>query len=259
MALREDDIAKAGVLLAGAWSQSALLEGLPDHLYPGDFAEAAAIQTTMAAVIGDEVVGWKVAGAPGPMIGRIFGSHLYAGSAVLPARQAIHRPAIESEVGFQLNTNLPVRSHPYEHAEVMAAATLTFTFEIVGTRFSSGMHIPDTEYQRLAIIADNSAGAGLVVGPQVQDWRDLSLLDIPIELRVDDGELEPSNPMENRTDPVVTLTWLANELSDRGIGLRAGQYVTTGSATLLREISPGSTAVARFGDFGEIKIALEVG
>ncbi len=256
MPMSEDDIAKAGTLLAGAWSQSALLEGLPNYLYPKTFEEAAAIQTAMAAVIGDRVVGWKVAGAPGPMIGRIFESHCYVNAATLPARQARHRPALESEIGFQVTRDLPVRQAPYAREEVMAAATLTFTFEIVGTRFANGMHIPDTEVQRLAIIADNSAGAGLVAGPQVQDWHGISLLDIPVELRVDGGAKEPANPMP-RHDPVDTLRWLANELSDRGIGLKAGHYVTTGSATLLRELPPGSSAVATFGEFGAIEIALE--
>ena len=256
MPMSEDDIAKAGTLLAGAWSQSALLEGLPKYLYPSDFAEAAAIQTAMAAVIGDPVVGWKVAGAPGPMIGRIFASHCYLDAATLPARQVRHRPALESEIGFQISRDLPVREAAYEREEIIDAAILTFTFEIVGTRFANGMHIPDTEVQRLAIIADNSAGAGLVVGPQVRDWRGISLLDIPVELRIDGGAKEPANPMP-RHDPVDTLRWLANELSNRGIGLRAGQYVTTGSATMLRELPPGSSAVATFGDFGAIEIALE--
>ena len=256
MAMSEDDIAKAGTLLAGAWSQSALLEGLPSYLYPGDFTEAAAIQTAMAAVIGDPVVGWKVAGAPGPMIGRVFASHCYHDGPTLPARQTRHRPALECEIGFQVTRDLPVREAPYEREEVMDAAILTFTIEIVGTRFANGMHIPDTEHQRLAIIADNSAGAGLVAGPQIADWHGISLLDIPVELRIDGGAKEPANPMP-RHDPVDTLRWLANELSDRGIGLTAGQFVTTGSATMLRELTPGSSAVATFGDYGAIEIALE--
>ena len=103
---------------------------------------------------------------------------------------------------------------------------------------------------------DNSAGAGLVVGPQVQDWCGISLLDVPVELRLDGGAKEPTNLMP-RHDPVDTLCWLANELSSRSIGLTAGQFITTGSATMLRELPPGSSAVATFGDYGVIEIALE--
>lgn len=256
MPMNEDSIAKAGTLLAGAWSQSALLEGLPNYLYPKDVHEAAAIQSAMAAMIGDAVVGWKVAGAPGPMVGRIFASHCHQGAVTLPARQARHRPALECEIGFQVTQEFPAGATTYTRDEVAEAARLTFTIEIVGTRFANGRHIPDTEEQRLAILADNAAGAGLVVGPQLADWRDLQLLDIPVELRVDGGAKEPANPLP-RHDPVGTLHWLVNELSDRGIGMRAGQFVTTGSATKLCELKPGSSAVATFGDYGVIEVALE--
>jgi len=258
MAMNEDAIAKAGTLLAGAWSQSALLEGLPSYLFPGDIHEAAEIQDAMAAMIGDAVVGWKVAGAPGPMVGRIFASHCHQGAVTLPARQTRHQPALECEIGFQVTRDFPARAQAYGREEVAKAALLTFTIEIVGTRFANGRHIPDTEEQRLVILADNAAGAGLVVGPQLADWHDLELLDIPIELRVDGGAKEPANPLP-RHDPVDTLHWLVNELSDRDIGLRSGQFVTTGSATKLCLLQPGSSAVATFGDYGAIEIALEGG
>jgi len=254
--MNEDSIAKAGTLLAGAWSQSALLEGLPNYLTPSNVHEAAAIQSAMAAMIGDAVVGWKVAGAPGPMVGRIFASHCHQGAVTLPARQVRHRPALECEIGFQIVRDFPAGAATRTRDEVAEAARLTFTIEIVGTRFANGLHIPGTEEQRLAILADNAAGAGLVVGPQLADWRDLDLLDIPIELRVDGGAKEPATPSP-RHDPLDILHWLTNELSDRGIGLRAGQFVTTGSATKLCELKPESSAVAIFGDFGSAEVALE--
>jgi 2-keto-4-pentenoate hydratase len=52
------------------------------------------------------------------------------------------------------------------------------------------------------------------------------------------------------------MTWLANELSARGIGLAAGQLVTTGSATMSQPLSPGRSAIAIYGDLGEIRIAV---
>lgn len=257
MADREIEIAAVGDMLAEAWRDFTSLEALPERLYPRDLAEAAAMQVAMARAIGEPVVGWKVGGSPGPMVGRIFASHRYIGTAMLPAAQAAHQPAIECEVAFRLDKALPVRSAPHEREEVLAAATLVFAIEMVGTRFTDGKHIPDTEHERLAIVADNAAGAGLIVGPEVADWRDLSLLDIPVDLRIDGGAPMPPNPMEGRHDPAATLVWLANELSDRGIGLEAGQHVTTGSATLIQRLPAGSTAVARFADFGEITIGLE--
>lgn len=257
MSTRENNITAAGELLAKAWRESTTIDSLPEPLFPHDLTEAAAIQTAMAHAIGDTVVGWKVGGAPGPMVGRIFSACLYADTASLPAQQRHHQPGVECEIAFRLDQALPVRPLAYHREEVMNAATLVFTLELVGTRFSNGKHIPDNDHERLTIVADNSAGAGLIVGPEVNDWHALSLLEIPVELRIDEGDPMPLTPSTNRTDPVEILVWLANELSTRDIGLSAGQYVTTGSATLLQLLKPGSTAVARFGNFGEITVSLQ--
>jgi 2-keto-4-pentenoate hydratase len=48
--------------------------------------------------------------------------------------------------------------------------------------------------------------------------------------------------------PMVPLTWLANELSRTGIGMKAGQTVSTGT---LRP-KPGETYVADLGPFGSV-------
>lgn len=152
--------------------------------------------------------------------------------------------------------DLPAQAHEYGEDEVAAAADLVFTMEIVDSRFEGGKIIPDDEGERLLIVADNAANAALVIGPEIAEWGALSLLDIAVELRIDGGAPEPENPAANRTEPLAVLTWLANELSACGIGLRAGQYVTPGSATIPRPLPHGGQAVARYGDHAVMTIAL---
>ena len=55
-------------------------------------------------------------------------------------------------------------------------------------------------------------------------------------------------------DPRNALTWLANTLSARGMGLKAGQIVTTGSAANVIKVNPGDTVVADFGDLGVTEV-----
>ncbi len=52
--------------------------------------------------------------------------------------------------------------------------------------------------------------------------------------------------------PMVPLTWLANELSRTGIGLKAGQMVSTGTLTGMLRPKAGETYVADFGAFGSV-------
>ena len=52
--------------------------------------------------------------------------------------------------------------------------------------------------------------------------------------------------------PLVPVTWLANELSRTGIGLRAGQTISTGTLTGMLRPKPGETYVADFGPLGTV-------
>ena len=56
-------------------------------------------------------------------------------------------------------------------------------------------------------------------------------------------------------DPVVSLTWLANDLAVRGEGLRAGDHVTTGSCHVVVTAEPGDTVSADFGALGVAEVS----
>jgi 2-keto-4-pentenoate hydratase len=52
--------------------------------------------------------------------------------------------------------------------------------------------------------------------------------------------------------PLVPLTWLANELSRTGVGMTAGQVISTGTLTGMLRPHAGETYVADFGPFGTV-------
>jgi 2-keto-4-pentenoate hydratase len=55
---------------------------------------------------------------------------------------------------------------------------------------------------------------------------------------------------------MVPLTWLANELSRTGIGLKAGQMISTGTLTGMLAPKAGETYVSDFGPFGSVTVVL---
>ena len=247
-----DKIERAAKLLAEAWRGPSTLEAVPADLRPANMEEAVATQDAMAAAIGEEVVGWKVAGQPGAPVGRVFASTSYENGATLP-HDRFKRCFLESELALRLDRDLPPRDAAYTDAEVADACTLVLTVELVGSRLTEGKVIPDTEDEKRFIVADNAAQLGLVVGPDVPGWRDMEALDLPISATVG-GDPLPEQPRENRRDPVVVTHWLANELSRRGIGLTRGQIVTTGSATIPSPLPPGQEAVVDYGALGTITL-----
>jgi 2-keto-4-pentenoate hydratase len=56
-------------------------------------------------------------------------------------------------------------------------------------------------------------------------------------------------------DPRIALTWLANHLSKRGIGLKAGDIVTTGTCITPLPIAPGDRVIAEFLGLGQVTVA----
>jgi 2-keto-4-pentenoate hydratase len=57
--------------------------------------------------------------------------------------------------------------------------------------------------------------------------------------------------------PLNALTWLANQLSSQGIGLKAGQYVTTGVTMEVYMGQRGDRITADFGPLGQVDLAFE--
>ena len=57
-------------------------------------------------------------------------------------------------------------------------------------------------------------------------------------------------------DPLEAMTWLANHLCARGLQLRSGELVTSGTCTPIVAIAPGQSAVARFEGVGAVELRL---
>lgn len=248
--MTNDRITEAARLLAEAWCAGRFIDPLPDRLRPRDVAEATAVQDAMIRFIGLPVAGWKVAGSPGPLLGRILAPRVFASPAVLP-QPAFAAPRIECELGFRLLRDLPPRPRAYKAEEVAEACQLITCLEITATRIAGGRHSADDAPM---YIADNGMQGGLVMGARIDDWRNLSLLDIAVDLRIAGGPSQPLTPRVGRNDPFDVMVWLANALSERGLGLSAGQAATLGSVTLSQPLAPGQTAVADYGRFGAIEV-----
>ena len=58
-------------------------------------------------------------------------------------------------------------------------------------------------------------------------------------------------------DPRVALTWLVNELSALGIGIRSNELVTTGTCMRPLEVEPGDEVVADFRILGSVRVRIQ--
>lgn len=248
-----DKTAALAQRLLEARGSGAAIAALPPELVPASPAEAYRVQDLVARALG-RIAGWKVGAASPdaePNCAPLFADLVAASPARFPAAR-FPLGGIEGELAFRFGTALPPRPEPYGEEEVwQAAATLHPAIELVQSRFAD-LRAQD----KLALLADNQSNGAFCYGSALTDWRRVDFLAQKAELAID-GAVRASAIGGNAAGhPRRLLAWLANHLSQRGVGLAAGDMVTTGTHTGLVFATAGASIVARFPGIGEARLAL---
>jgi 2-keto-4-pentenoate hydratase len=227
------------------------IDDLPPALRPKTLEEAYYVQDLMLQALG-KVGGWKVGAAtpegtplyaPMPLEG-------FAASGDSIARQFRRLRGVEAEIAFLMGKDLPPRSTPYSRDELIdAIASCHPAIELL----ESALLDPEAA-DRLTAIADLQSNAGFIPGEPVDGWRDFNFANESAQMNVD-GFVRVSNGKNSAGGDLLRLVlWLANEAQTRTGGLLAGQWITTGSWTGKILADSGSTVMARFSQFGEVRV-----
>jgi 2-keto-4-pentenoate hydratase len=257
--LDKNQIAAASRTLHQHWQAGTKLGGLEPRFRPRDRAEAYAIQAAIEAYSAGELFGWKIAATSeagqkhinvdGPMAGRILSETLIADGSTAAMTGNEMRVA-EPEFAFRMGRDLPPRSPPYTVQEVLDAVdTLHPAIEIPDSRFSDFVSAGAAQ-----IIADNACAHLFVLGaPTAANWRALDLVEEKpvITMR---GQKFIGHGKNVLGDPRAALTWLANELRELGVTLKAGQVVTTGTCHPPLPIQSGDCVEADFHSLGKVSV-----
>ena len=245
-------------LLASLRRDGRQQSGLDPRLVPPDAATAYRVAAMVAEELGWTIGGWKIAAmkeemqkalrTDSPIYGRVF---FLEPTPVTVIHADLASPIPEVEYQALLGADLPPREKPYTVEEVTdAVASLHPGLELAECRF-----IHDAAFPPLpAILADGAGSGTIVYGPAIEDWKTRDIASQEASLS-SDGRLRRKGSAAAALDhPVVPLTWLANELSRTGIGLKAGQMVSTGTLTGMLAPKPGENYVADFGPFGAVAL-----
>ncbi len=254
--MTDTDLLKAATILARSWNNQEFSPPLPDDCFPRSVEEAYKIQDLMTSQIDDEVVGWKIGFPPsGPISGRIFSKNLYKSPTVLSS--LTHpQPNLECEIAFQITQTPPQLQRPFAREDFEPIMRVYIAIELTGRRICKAPHGPSSEWEVRDIIADNSAGAGLVIGSELHHWQNGNFGGTIVDLEIDDRIIEVI-PAARQRDPVMVVVDLANQLMGRGVKLNAWDYVSTGSLTIPTRLPVGASAKAVFQSIGEISLRLE--
>jgi 2-keto-4-pentenoate hydratase len=250
---REEQLTSAADLLLDSRRTGKPLEAWPVELQPTTLDEAYFLQDRLAAAYG-KIGGWKI-GAPTADATPIFAP---MPSAWIAPNAAVVRGArrfrgLEAEIAFLIGNDLPPRATPYSMDEVVESiASCHPAIEVL----ESALLDPLTA-ERLMMIGDLQMNGGFVYGPAIADWKKIDFKLESVTIAVD-GVVRVERTGSNTSGNLLRLLpWIANEGSVRTHGVKAGQWVTTGSWTGVTVADPRSEVHVKFSTAGEVRLRFE--
>lgn len=245
---------------------AALLDALETHrpidpptaAYPDlTFDEAYAAQLALIEALtakGRRVVGHKVGltsqamqemlGIDTPDFGHLMDDTAYHDGEVIDTNRFI-QPRIEPEIAFVLGEPLRGPGITAHHA-AGAVDRVVPSLEIVDSR------VVDWRIGLLDTIADNASCGAYVLSTPGLPLGEVDLESVECQLEVDGRLVGSGVGRDVMGNPLNALTWLANTLGERGIGLEAGQVVLPGAVCAMVPVTAGATVTASFEGIGTV-------
>ncbi len=229
---------------------------MPDP--PMNRNDAMDIQQLAFERYGATSVGWKV-GAANESAQKAFGidSPFYgpmAQSSVLESGASLKKTpcvgAVEPEYAFRMSRDFPANGEAVTIETIKdAVESVHLAIEVIGrcmgdTSFANGV----------GVTMDFGGNAAFVVGPAVDDWRNVDLVSTRVEGLADGAVAQTGSGAAVMGDPLVSLVWMAETLAANGDALKAGDWVSTGTCTPPVPAVAGQTVEARFEGLGSVTV-----
>jgi 2-keto-4-pentenoate hydratase len=266
----ESPALRAAESLLSARLRRERLAELPSDNRPADQEAAYACQDQvierLVSHYGGRVLGYKIActnaiaqrflNMPEPFYGRLLSASTVTSPATLPAGDFFMR-IIESEFAFQFARDLPPAGRPLNRDEIAdSLAGVLPGIELVDSRFQIW-----TSVGAPSLIADNACHGAWIKGALLREisarhWREFDLAAQAVTLNVNGEIVQRGSGSAVLGHPLNALEWLVHRLHARGIGLLAGQYVTTGVTTDIYDAQPGDHLIADFGPVGSVELTI---
>jgi len=260
-------VTTAAHLLAQARIGQKRLSELPEAVRPKTPGEAYSIQDGLIHELlfhyGGSVIGYKIActnvtaqrqlHVDGPFFGRLLSAFFHESSGGKPASVEageFFMRVVEAEFAFEMARDLPPSATPHSLEEIAGAVKGVIPgIEIVDSRFDEW-----TTIGAPSLIADNACNAAWVKGALLTDWRGIDLAKQVVTVTVNGKVLREGRGSNVLGHPLNALEWLVNNLNARGLGLKAGQYITTGVTTEVYMAERGDRITADFGPVGSVDL-----
>ena len=181
-----------------------------------------------------------------PDYGHLFESMRVPDGGMVPANRLI-QPKIEGEIAFVLKQDLTGPGVVPEDV-LLATEYVTPALEIIDSR------IRNWEIKLADTVADNGSSALYVQGMRQTPARHMDLSAVKMVLRRNGEAVVTGTGAAVMGNPLTSVAWLANKLSEFGVRLRAGEVILSGSIGKAIDIRSGDSIEAEFGSLGTVRV-----
>jgi 2-keto-4-pentenoate hydratase len=219
---------------------------------PNSNEDGYRVQDAVVAKLGTPVAGWKVGAADAstePACAPIFAGTIYETGQPIVAEPST---GVEVEIAFQMAKGFAAASSAPSKSDVEAAiGSAHVVLELCASRLSNGM-----KSAPLLQLADNTTNLGLIIGPRVDNWRDINSKTLVTKLIANGQVIADTTGGHSTGDILSLLVWQIGHCVTRRGGIPAGSVITTGSWMGIRWVPTPADVKGVFEGLGEISARL---
>lgn len=226
---------------------------------PPDVNLAFDLQCAITRALGWTQIGWKIActseraqkalNAPGPFPGTMFSNRVFKSGDTVPTI-ASNKRVVEPEVGFTMARDLPPRGKPYTVDEVLAAVdSVRAVIELVNPRTPNGFADPMPWF-----IVDGGVNDSIVLGEARKPLPREAYAAIKGSVTWNGKAMAGGVGANSLGGGDIALTWLANHLNEKGMGLREGDIISSGVITEFFSAGLGDVAETELEGLGRVTV-----
>ena len=236
--------------------------------FPGELPQtletAYRIQDLSISKWSDQLVGWKVGGIPENLqkkfqekwlSGPIYGKSIQHSDGKRVVEMPIFEngyAAIEAEFIIQLGDVSELPDVGITENQLIDAIDKVF----IGVEIASSPIQNINDLGPTAPISDFGNNAGLLIGPEFKNWREIELSSIAVTATIDGETFGPTMTKPNLDGPIGATKFLIEQLKHRGHEIGVGTFVSTGAITGVHHSNVGTQSKVSFDGVGELDLRL---
>lgn len=229
--------------------------------YPGApplaLADAYAVQDAAISLFAEHVSGWKVGRVNPPWLEQLGVSRI-AGPIFATSVQPAANGRIAQGLTYKGGFGAAEAEFVYRIGASPKAGQSEFTIDDAADMVDAvfcGIEIASSPFAGintlgpLVTISDFGNNNGLLLGPEIADWRSSGFEDWTVTTSVDGDPVGTSKGAAFPGGLMESVRFLIENLVERGVPVTPGLLISSGAVTGVHEVLAGQSVEARFGDF----------